>query len=171
MHQPIARKVLFLGLRALSVAGTAALVAAAEYYELPDIERIDRDLYRSAEVVIETRSCTHRPAGEEALRKYEGPGEYEIIWKDHSTCEVERVAALESDYGGRPTLVAGQDQGTQTPGYKCSYPEGNRGSRHHKGIDSPGAMGECPAGRAGVWWFGGYEPGLGVTRQGTWYVP
>ena len=31
MHQPIARKVLFLGLRALSVAGTAALVAAADY--------------------------------------------------------------------------------------------------------------------------------------------
>jgi hypothetical protein len=95
MRQPVARKVLSVGLGVLLVAGTAGLAVAADYYRLPDIQRIGRDLYRSVEVVIETRSCLHRPAGEEALLKYDGPGNYEIVWKDNSTCEVQRVAVLE----------------------------------------------------------------------------
>ena len=95
MRQPAAREALSLGLRAGLVAGTALLAGAADYYRLPDIRRIAHDLYRSAEVVIETRSCSHRPVGEEALLKYDGPGDYEIVWKDQSTCEVRRVAVLE----------------------------------------------------------------------------
>ena len=98
MHQPVARKVLSLGGRVVLMTAAAALAAGADYYKLPNIERIDRDLYRSAEVVIETRSCMHRPASEEALLKYEGPGQYKIIWQDHSTCDVERVAAAESRF-------------------------------------------------------------------------
>jgi hypothetical protein len=45
--------------------------------------------------VIKTRSCLHRPAGEEALLRYGGPGDYEIVWKDRSTCELQRVIILE----------------------------------------------------------------------------
>ena len=74
-------------------------VDATDYYELPNIRRIDRDLYLSGKVVIETRFCLHVPIGEEALLKYEGPGEYEVVWKDHSTCDVQRVALEGSDSG------------------------------------------------------------------------
>ena len=68
---------------------------AADYYKLPNIQRIERDLYLSSMIVIETRSCFHRTAGEAALLEYEGPGEYEILWEDHSTCDVQKVVALE----------------------------------------------------------------------------
>jgi hypothetical protein len=73
----------------------AVPIAAADYYELPNIKRIDPDLYRAGKVVIVTSSCFHQAAGEEALLKYEGPGEYEIIWGDHSTCDVQRVLTLD----------------------------------------------------------------------------
>jgi hypothetical protein len=69
--------------------------AAEDYYQLPDIKRIDPDLYRAGKVVIVTTSCGHLAAGEKALLKYEGPGEYEIIWDDRSTCEVQRVFTLD----------------------------------------------------------------------------
>jgi hypothetical protein len=95
VRERVARNVLSLGLRVVLVVGTAVLAGAADYYRLPDIKRIRRDLYRSAEVVIETRSCLHRPEDEEALLKYAGPGDYEIVWKDNSTCKVQRVAVLE----------------------------------------------------------------------------
>src|SRR5258706_8025910 len=68
---------------------------AADYYQLPNIKRIEPDLYRTGTVVIVTSSCPHLTIGEEALLKYEGPGEYEIIWHDHSTCEVQRVLTLD----------------------------------------------------------------------------
>ena len=42
-----------------------------------------------------TRSCLHLPTGEEALLKYEGPGEYTIVWEDSSTYEVLRVLLLD----------------------------------------------------------------------------
>ena len=73
----------------------AVPIGAADYYQLPEIKRVDPDLYRSGKVVIVTRSCLHLTIGEEALLKYAGPGEYEIIWNDHSTCEVQRVLALD----------------------------------------------------------------------------
>lgn len=69
--------------------------AAADYYRLPGIKRIDPDLYRAGKVVIVTSSCLHVTAGEEALLKYDGPGEYEVIWQDHSTCDVQRVLTLD----------------------------------------------------------------------------
>jgi hypothetical protein len=74
--------------------GTASSIAA-DYYQLPNIKRIDSDLYRSGKVVIATSSCLHMTVGEEALLKYEGPGEYEIIWSDRSTCEVQRVLTVD----------------------------------------------------------------------------
>jgi len=74
---------------------SAASSPAADYYQLPNIRRIDPDLYRSGKVVIVTNSCLHITVGEEALLKYQGPGEYEIIWGDHTTCEVQRVLTLE----------------------------------------------------------------------------
>ena len=75
--------------------GSVVASSAADYYQLPNIKRIDPDLYRAGKVVIVTSSCFHQTAGEEALLKYEGPGEYEIIWGDHSTCEVQRVLTLD----------------------------------------------------------------------------
>jgi hypothetical protein len=73
----------------------AVVTTAADYYQLPNIKRIDPDLYRAGSVVIVTSSCLHLTGGEEALLKYDGPGEYEIIWGDHSTCEVQRVFTLD----------------------------------------------------------------------------
>jgi hypothetical protein len=73
----------------------AVAIPAADYYQLPNIKRIDPDLYRSGKVVIVTISCPHPAAGEEALLKYVGPGEYEVIWDDHTTCEVQRVLTLD----------------------------------------------------------------------------
>jgi hypothetical protein len=78
----------------LFVLGAVA-TTAADYYQLPNIKRIDPDLYRAGKVVIVTSSCFHLASGEEALLKYDGPGEYQIIWGDHSTCEVQRVLALD----------------------------------------------------------------------------
>ncbi len=75
--------------------GGAVTTTAADYYQLPNIKRIDPDLYRAGKVVIVTTSCLHVTSGEEALLKYDGPGEYEIIWGDHSTCEVQRVLTLD----------------------------------------------------------------------------
>ena len=73
----------------------AMATTAAEYYQLPNIKRIDPDLYRAGKVVIVTSSCLHMTGGEEALLKYDGPGEYEIIWGDHSKCDVQRVFTLD----------------------------------------------------------------------------
>jgi hypothetical protein len=73
----------------------AASTLAADYYQLPNVKRIETDLYRAGKVVIVTTSCRHLTMGEEALLKYEGPGDYEIIWGDHSTCEVLRVLTLD----------------------------------------------------------------------------
>jgi hypothetical protein len=91
---PVARHVLSVVLRMGLVAGPSALLGAADYYQLPNIKRVDHDLYRTAEVAIVTRSCLHLATGEEALLKYEGPGEYTIVWEDRSTCEVLRVLLL-----------------------------------------------------------------------------
>jgi hypothetical protein len=33
--------------------------------------------------------------------KYEGPGKYQIIWEDRSTCDVEKVLALEGSSSNR----------------------------------------------------------------------
>lgn len=95
MSQSVARQVLSLGIRVMFVAATAGASGAADYYKLAHVERIDRDLYRSADVIIQTYSCQHWAAGEVALLKYEGPGEYAIIWEDRSTCQVQRVAVLD----------------------------------------------------------------------------
>jgi hypothetical protein len=73
----------------------AVATTAADYYQLPNVKRIDPDLYRAGKVVIVTSSCLHLTAGEEALLKYDGPGEYEIIWGDHSTCKMQRVLTLD----------------------------------------------------------------------------
>ena len=83
----------FLSILALSAlfAG-AATTKTADYYKLPGIERIGKNLYQSAKAIIETHACRHQPVDDEdALLKYLGPEEYEIVWEDHSTCEVQRV--------------------------------------------------------------------------------
>ncbi len=77
------------------LAGPAPSAIAVDYYKLPDIKRLDKDVYRSAGVIIETRFCHHTTTGEQALLKYEGPGEYQVIWADHSTCDVKKVVALD----------------------------------------------------------------------------
>jgi hypothetical protein len=89
------RNVFSLALRIALVAGPSALLAAPDYYQLPNIKQVDHDLYRTAGVAIVTVSCLHVPTGEEALLKYEGPGEYTIVWEDKSTCEVLRVLLLD----------------------------------------------------------------------------
>ena len=85
-------------MRIVSLLALSALLAGAvptkteSYYKLPNIERIGRNLYQSTKVIVETRGCIHRPVDEEdALLKYLGSEEYEIVWEDLSTCEVQRV--------------------------------------------------------------------------------
>jgi len=95
MLHPLARKVLSLASGIGLLAGTAALLGAGDYYQLPNIKWVDQDLYRITGVAIVTVSCHHLPTGEEALLKYEGPGEYTIVWQDKSTCEVLRVLLLD----------------------------------------------------------------------------
>jgi hypothetical protein len=90
-------------MRVVSILMFSALFAGAagtsvgDYYKLPSIERIGKNLYQSTKVLIETRACGHQPVDEEdALLKYLGPGEYKILWEDHSTCEVQRVTLGET---------------------------------------------------------------------------
>lgn len=66
---------------------------AAEYYKLGSVKRIDRNLYRADDVMIETRYCYFYANGESALLKWDGRGSYEnkIYWPDDSTCEVKSV--------------------------------------------------------------------------------
>ena len=67
---------------------------ATDYYKLPATRRIDKDLYRSGQLLIETRFCFHLTIGEDAILKYEGSGDFSgsmIIWQDDSTCDVKRV--------------------------------------------------------------------------------
>jgi len=88
-------------MRLVSVVALSALLAGAtptptktsDYYKLPGIERIGKNLYQSAKAIVETRACVHQPVDDEdALLKVLGPGQYEIVWEDRSTCEVQRVA-------------------------------------------------------------------------------
>ena len=85
-------------MRVVSILALSAVFAGAvpakteDYYKLPSIERIGNNLYQSAKAIIETHACIHQPVDEEdALLKSLGPQEYEIVWEDHSTCEVQRV--------------------------------------------------------------------------------
>ena len=73
MLNPLVRRMLVVFL-----AGTSALLGAADYYKLSNTKRLDQDMYRSGEFIVETRNCDHLTIGEEALLKYEGPGEYAI---------------------------------------------------------------------------------------------
>lgn len=86
-------------MRLVSLLALSALLAGAastkpsDYYKLPGIERIGKNLYQSATTIVETRACLHQPVDDEdALLKYLGPQKYEIVWEDRSTCEVQRVA-------------------------------------------------------------------------------
>ncbi len=90
-------------MRVVSILILSALFAGAvppgteDYYKLPGIERIGINLYQSTKVVIETRNCRHQPVDDEdALLKYRGPQEFEIIWEDRSTCQVQRVTLGET---------------------------------------------------------------------------
>ena len=90
-------------MRIVSILALSALFAGAvpakteDYYKLPSIERIGKNLYQSANAVVETHACLHLPVDDEdALLKYLGPEEYEIVWEDHSTCEVQRVTLGET---------------------------------------------------------------------------
>jgi hypothetical protein len=90
-------------MRIVSTLALAALFAGGaptktdDYYKLPSIERIGKNLYQSTKVIIETRACLHLPVDDEdALLKYLGPGEYQIVWEDRTTCEVERVTLGET---------------------------------------------------------------------------
>jgi hypothetical protein len=70
------------------------LLGAAEFYKLPGTKRLDSDLYRSGNLYIQTRYCYHYTYGEDAILKYEGPGEYsgsKIIWDDESACDVKSI--------------------------------------------------------------------------------
>jgi hypothetical protein len=91
----LACTVLSAVLRLALVVGPSVLLAAPDYYQLPNIKQVDHDLYRTAGVAIVTVSCLHVPTGEKALLKYDRPGEYTIIWADRSTCEVLRVLLLD----------------------------------------------------------------------------
>jgi hypothetical protein len=71
---------------------------------------------RTAEVAIATRACLHLPTGE-ALLKYEGPGEYTIVWEDGSTCAPSPAPLLnrhlvlsdQAPHGFGPGLILDRD--------------------------------------------------------------
>jgi hypothetical protein len=90
-------------MRSVSILALTALFAGAvpmktgDYYRLPGIERIGKNLYQSARAIVETRACLHLPVDEEdALLKYLGPEESAIVWEDRSTCKVQRVTLGET---------------------------------------------------------------------------
>ena len=90
------RIVSVLVLGSLFAAG-AAPTKAEDYYKLPSIERIGKNLYQSSKVIIETHACLHQPVDDEdALLKYLGPQEFQIVWEDRSTCEVQKVTLGET---------------------------------------------------------------------------
>src|ERR1043165_4732307 len=69
-------------MRIVSILALSALLAGAtkaeDYYKLPGIEWIGKNLYQSTKVIIETCACLHLPVDDEdALLKYVGPGQYE----------------------------------------------------------------------------------------------
>jgi hypothetical protein len=73
-----------------------SIVLGTDYFSLFNVRRIEKDLYRdyNSNLYIETRVCSYFAMGEEAILKYEGPGESSgtvIIWHDKSTCDVKRV--------------------------------------------------------------------------------
>jgi hypothetical protein len=71
------------------------VASGAEYYKLNNVKKIDRDLYRSDNLIIETKHCYHYTTyGEEAILKWEGDSyRYgnKIIWADDSNCDVAKV--------------------------------------------------------------------------------
>ncbi len=90
-------------MRIVSILVLSTLFAGAvpaktgNYYKLPSIERIGKNLYQSDKAIVETHACLHQPVDDEdALLKYLGPEEYEIVWEDHTTCEVQRVTLGET---------------------------------------------------------------------------
>ena len=90
-------------MRIVSILALSSLFAGAvpaktgDYYKLPGIERIGKNLYQSAKAIIETHACLHQSVDDEdALLKYLAPEEYEIVWEDRSTCEVQRVTLGET---------------------------------------------------------------------------
>ena len=48
------RNLLFFALRIVLLAGVPALLAAPDYYQLPNIKQVDHDLYRTTGVAIVT---------------------------------------------------------------------------------------------------------------------
>ena len=85
-------KIRCLGIAVFYFLSTMAI--ATDYYKLPGTKRIDKDLYSSGKMLIETRYCYHFTYGEDAVLKYEGAGEHsgsKIIWADDSNCEVKKV--------------------------------------------------------------------------------
>ena len=81
------RIALFVAVLALSVGLTWA-----EYYRLSGVKRIDRNLYKSGNLLIETKYCYYYTYGEDAVLRWEGKyGDNAIFWEDNSSCEVKAV--------------------------------------------------------------------------------
>ena len=80
----------------ISLAGEAGPAKAADYWTTsPTSSSRERICTRLRKLSLKRDSVFTGALGEQALLKYEGPGKYQIIWEDHSTCEVEKVVALE----------------------------------------------------------------------------
>ena len=71
----------------------ASVVAAADYYKLSGVKRVESDLYKTSDgLYIETQYCYHYTYGEDAVLKWEYAGSInKIIWADDSTCTVKKV--------------------------------------------------------------------------------
>jgi hypothetical protein len=87
----------------------AGLAWGSDFYKLENIKRIEKDLYRSGDVLIETRYCYEYASSDTVILKYEGGGEYSgssIIWENNSACEVRRVVGLnQRNLGDVPGLI------------------------------------------------------------------
>lgn len=67
-----------------------AVPVFAEYYKLENVRRLEKDLYRSGQLYIETRYCYHYTYGETAIYN---DSTRVIIWADNSTCEVKSIVS------------------------------------------------------------------------------
>ena len=86
-------------MRALLLLCVCSTASAADFYKIDNLKRIDSNLYRSDEILIETRYCYEFAFSETVILKYEGPGQFsgsKVIWSNDSNCDVKRVAMLTS---------------------------------------------------------------------------
>lgn len=70
-----------------------AAVLVGEYYKLPNVRRIEQDLYKSGNLYLQTQYCYYYAYGEDAILYWEFQGSIsnKIIWKNGGKCDVKKI--------------------------------------------------------------------------------